>query len=267
MLRKLLKYEFKATGRLIGVVYLAVLAAAVLTGAIGRLSDTTADNPVAFTIIMLIYIILVIAMLVITIFMIIERFYKNMLQGEGYLMHTLPGPTWMHVASKTISALVWEVLAVAVLILSMILCFLAGGLWKDIFASFDMAELWTAITQYRVSAVLIIVAAVIQIVRITLMFYASMAIGASATRHKIFFSALTFIAILIVINIISTCTNLGFLANMVIVEADTVNSSEAFQAGVWVNRAMLKQIVLDLSSSVVLFGLTNFFLKKKLNLE
>lgn len=100
MLRKLLKYEFKATGRLIGVIYLAVLAAAIVTGIIGRFSDATIDNPIAFMIFVAIYAILIVALIVVTILMIIERFYKNMLTGEGYLMHTLPVPTWMHVGAK-----------------------------------------------------------------------------------------------------------------------------------------------------------------------
>lgn len=47
--------------------------------------------------------------------------------------------------------------------------------------------------------ILTIVAAVIQIVRIILLVYTAMAIGAAAKRHKVFYSVLTFIVILIII--------------------------------------------------------------------
>ena len=144
-----MKYEFKATGRLIGVIYLAVLVAAIVTGIIGRFSDATIDNPIAFMIFVAIYVILIVALIVITVLMIIERFYKNMLTGEGYLMHTLPVPTWMHVASKTISAFVWEIVAIAVLILSLVLCFVSAGIWKEIFSVVYLDEMLEALAQHR----------------------------------------------------------------------------------------------------------------------
>lgn len=41
------------------------------------------------------------ALMIVTIVMVLQRFYKNLLKGEGYLMHTLPVPTWMLVAIKS----------------------------------------------------------------------------------------------------------------------------------------------------------------------
>ena len=47
MLSKLLKYEFKATGRIYGGLYLAILAAAALLGAFFRFPALVSDFPIA----------------------------------------------------------------------------------------------------------------------------------------------------------------------------------------------------------------------------
>ena len=46
MLSKLLKYEFKATGRIYGGLYLAILAAAALLGAFFRFPALASDFPI-----------------------------------------------------------------------------------------------------------------------------------------------------------------------------------------------------------------------------
>jgi hypothetical protein len=269
MLGKLLKYEFKATGHFLGLMYLVVLIVATISGALGRsgMEETIGNDTVCF-IFMMIYVTLIIALIIITLILIIERFYKNLLQGEGYLMHTLPVPTWMHVASKTISAIVWEILGTAVLILSVLLFFTASGTWnyiQDLFNTESWREIWTFLAQYRLAAILFVICVFIQLTRIALMFYASMSIGASATRHKIFFSILSFVVIMIALNVISVVANLGMVADL------TISGDELLTDQSMSNLAMCgilgKQILTDLIYSVVFFLITNYFLKKKLNLE
>lgn len=266
MLGKLLKYEFKATSRFLGLIYLVVLVVAVVTGILGRISDLSLSpkNEIAFGIFAMIYAIMIVAMIIITLFLIVERFYKNMLQGEGYLMHTLPVPTWMHVASKTISAFVWEILAVVVLILSLLLVFTAGGAWKDLLEVFNSVKFWEAVTQNAVLEIVLAISIFVQLIRIVLMFYASMSIGASSTKHKIFFSILAFVIIVIIINVISMVANLGMITNMVI---SVENYSVHFGAGEFLTKVFVKQIIADAVYSVIFFLVTNFFLKRKLNLE
>lgn len=189
-----------------------------------------------------------------------------MLTGEGYLMHTLPVPTWMHVASKTISAFVWEIVAIAVLILSLVLCFVSGGIWKEIFSVVYLDEMLEALAQYRGLILLTVVATFVQLIRIILMFYASMAIGGSSTRHKIAFSVLAFILILIAINIVSTLASAGLVGNFVFgIEVNGADSTITVDQ--CMKQALVHQLIMDLVCSGVLFWLTNFFLKKKLNLE
>jgi predicted small integral membrane protein len=92
-----------------------------------------------------------------------------------------------------------------------------------------------------------------------------MSIGASATRHKIFFSILSFVVIMIALNVISVVANLGMVADL------TISGDELLTDQSMSNLAMCgilgKQILTDLIYSVVFFLITNYFLKKKLNLE
>lgn len=132
MLKKLLKYEFKATARTMGSMYLAMVAAAALLGFTMRMTiqhetkgfgSQGMENffASAMMILMLVYVALVIATVVLTIMQVVQRFYKNLLGGEGYLMNTLPVSTRQLLASKTIAGVVWMAASAVVSVLSMLI--------------------------------------------------------------------------------------------------------------------------------------------------
>lgn len=131
MLTKLLKYEFKATARTMGSMYLAMVAAAALLGFTTRMTIQRETEGFgsqgmenfftsAALILMLVYVALVIATIVLTIMQVVQRFYKNLLGGEGYLMNTLPVSTRQLLASKTIAGVVWMAASAVVSVLSML---------------------------------------------------------------------------------------------------------------------------------------------------
>src|SRR5699024_1205776 len=127
MLGKLLKYEFKSTGRLFGVIYLLIMILSLMIGLLGRRYMTISVaiwnhdgiRLAALAILIVAYFVMLVAMVVVTFVVILQRFYKNLLEGEGYLMHTLPVPTWMLVASKLIAAVIWDILGFVIIILSL----------------------------------------------------------------------------------------------------------------------------------------------------
>lgn len=266
MLGKLLKYEFKSTARLLGVIYLAVLAVAAIAGLVGGISmrrSVAGDdftNTLGMAILVLVYVILVVAMIVVSLILILERFYNNLLKGEGYLMHTLPVPTWMHVAAKTISAVVWYALAAAVLFLSLILALACSGSWQIAWSAIRWTSLFDAIADKKAWIILLIACALVQMIRVTLMFYLSMAIGGCATRHKIFYSGLAFICLLVIIGILGLVGNINLLFGNGV---QLLDNSTGLPAGGLLGR----QIITDLIYSGIFFWLTQFILKRKLNLE
>lgn len=217
-------------------------------------------------------------LMIVTVVMILQRFYKNLLKGEGYLMHTLPVPTWMLVASKTISSLIWVLLSIITLIVSVFVLVLtsvagSGNLFALDWCSLPWGDFFKFFQESAGEIILTIVAAVIQIVRIILLVYTAMAIGAAAKRHKVFYSVLTFIVILIIIAIIGTLTNFNLI--------EMLNGSMAVDnAGIGVHadagkgmvvagyvKLLAGQCITDAIYSVIFFFVTTWFLKNKLNLE
>ena len=126
MLSKLLKYEFKATCRIYGGLYLAILAAAALLGAFFRFPALVSDFPIV--VVTIVYLMLCVAIAVITALTIIQRFTRNLLGREGYLMHTLPVTPAQLILSKLISSMVWLLCSILVIALSLGVFFLCGML-------------------------------------------------------------------------------------------------------------------------------------------
>ena len=262
MLGKLVKYELKSSGRLLTLMYAAILVVALIGGIMLR-GSAVVGKELPLIILFLIYLILVVAMMIITLVVIVGRFFKSLLSQEGYLMHTLPVPTWNHVLCKTLTALIWIVLAVIVLFVSgAIFLFVSGAIFlfgagaaRDMFAALDLTGLRNVLSQNAVMITLFLVVMIVQLVRMVLQAYVSMAVGATANKHKIFFSFLVFVIIVIVLNIVTAVIALGSLAN---------NMSILTFTGY---ETLIYQLIFDGVLTVVFFAVTTLFLRKKLNLE
>ena len=87
MLGKLIKYEFNANSRTFLPMYIAL----ILVAAVNRvLRVTMSEANLAFGISIMLLVGLFMALGIITLVVIIQRFNKNLLGDEGYLMFTLP---------------------------------------------------------------------------------------------------------------------------------------------------------------------------------
>ena len=114
MLKKLLKYEFRATARTYGGLYLALLAVSVLFGAslLGWNVTNSDAYSTAVGLLSLAYTAVLIGTAVVTVMTIVQRFYRNLLGREGYLMHTLPVTEAQLVGAKLISGTVWSLCSI-----------------------------------------------------------------------------------------------------------------------------------------------------------
>ena len=148
MLKKLLKYEFRATARTYGGMYLALLAASVLFGgSVWRWNSTNSDAYSALVgLLSLVYTAVIIGTVVVTIMTIVQRFYRNLLGREGYLMHTLPVTETQLVTSKLISSTVWSLCSILAACLSF------GILAVMMMADMDLLEqlprMWSGIREH-----------------------------------------------------------------------------------------------------------------------
>ena len=110
MLKQLLKYEFKATKRLYFGLYLALALLSVVLGVSFRQENARVDNTNfgrLKVILMVLYLSVIFAIAVLCFVSTVQRFYKNLLGREGYLMHTLPVTETQLILSKLLTSMVW----------------------------------------------------------------------------------------------------------------------------------------------------------------
>ena len=116
MFYKLCKYEFKSIIRTLGPIYLAVIAISIVNMFMGVGSmtngyyDTLLNNfnfgksllNLVQMVSIFAYFGVMVALSVLTLIVIIQRFYKGLLCDEGYLMFTLPVKPWMLILQKVL---------------------------------------------------------------------------------------------------------------------------------------------------------------------
>ena len=138
MLRKLIKYEFKATGRSMLPMYLALLVLSIINKIFWVLGGVNnfiiADSFLGFisAVSIFLYILVFIVAMVITLIVIIQRFYKNLLRDEGYLMNTLPVTAVMNIASKLITAIIWLVICGVIAVVSILILAYSPDLLREV---------------------------------------------------------------------------------------------------------------------------------------
>lgn len=201
MLGKLIKYDLKAGQRFFLPVYTMMMVLAVLIGLTSRWQGTNAVMSYVFNVAMIFYAFLVTAAVVLTIYLLVERFYHNLLGNEGYLMFALPVSTAMHILAKIITAVLWILLGVIVVGVSGMIvgCLAATTFDIQMFLS-DVAKFFT---EYHfdgsvfLNLLNIVIFSVLVLIEIVTELYASIAVGHLWSAHRILGSVLAFTAFIV----------------------------------------------------------------------
>lgn len=126
MLGTLLKYDFREIGRKMGPLYGALAAIPIVTGmlfAIRGSKVSTANDPLSAIIIimMLAWLVLFVAIGVVTLVLVARNFHDTVFGSRGYLTNVLPARAVDHVAGKTINGIIWTVLTALMSIIAVAL--------------------------------------------------------------------------------------------------------------------------------------------------
>ena len=119
MLGKLLKHEFRATSRVLPVLYGISALSVLLCFLFHRLHIDLLTGTTG-----IISIVGLVAVMLLTIVLIISRYYKSMYSNEGYLSGTLPVSNNMMIFSKALVAFVWVALS-ALICLFLLIAFVS----------------------------------------------------------------------------------------------------------------------------------------------
>lgn len=202
MLGKLMKYEMQAMGRAFLPLYGALLAIALINRVLSAL-NLSLPLAIGGTL----YGLLIGAICVLTLVLTLQRFRKNLLGDEGYLMFTLPVSVDSLIMSKLLAAFIWSMLSMVVLGIS-VLVISAGHI------NFNISWIPEAIAHLKAeTGVTNLDLTLFTIEGIALMFfmsagsiatfYACISLSMLVNRRRGLFSFGAYVALFIVWNIIS----------------------------------------------------------------
>ena len=268
MLGKLLKYELKATSRVFIPLYIAILVVSIVNGLSLNLEILNIQG-LATIVLMCLFI----SLFVITIVVTIQRFNKNLLKDEGYLMFTLPVSSKHLVLSKYLTSLIWTFLSFVVAFLSFTIIFMIPTYKYFEFSYFinefnllfsNMLNL-NILGQFIKIILLMIISYTIFIFNV----YLALSVGQLPIFNR-FRNVSSFIGFLVINLLISYAQNIVSLfvndASVNIEAIDNINYAINSVASI-VSKGLNIAIVINIIIILVLFFATTYILDKKLNLE
>lgn len=268
MLGKLMKYEFKACGRVFFPLYIGILFLAVANGVSmgsalkdedGFMLDTNALNTQA--ILTMVLVALFVALFVITIVLTIQRFKKNLLDDEGYLMFTLPVKSSSLILSKFLVALIYAIISGVVALLAFMIIGIIGGdiSLAEIFNAFSLQDMFVEGSEFIVYMIL---GLLISYSIFVLTIYLALSVGQlpKLSKHRVAAGVILFFVINLIVSNIQHFVRSNLLGGVTEIEL-TNNITVSSYAYLSVD------LIISIVIGLVLFLLTNWILNKKLNLE
>ena len=204
MLGKLLKNEFKTTYKTMLVIYIVTIVTTLgfcLFGVRQFYSyswNTPANETlrrilgvlgVTFTIA---YVIIVIALVILTYVLMCERFYKSMYSEQGYLTHTLPVSPLSNLNARLITSVVWLFVSGIILCISILLIGISISpqeFWEDLrsfsYNVFDAACVYSTGYHFPVFALILLLLILAACANALLLVFAALSLGQLANLHKL----------------------------------------------------------------------------------
>jgi len=278
MLGKLIKYEFKSTAKWFLVMYAALIIITIFNKLTIILNNN--NNPIidlATVLLTLTYVLTIFSSYVITIVLIIARFYKTMVTDEGYLTHTLPVKTISHVNSKLIVSIIWFILSVLVMIASIMILGAGDGLmafFNAIGDLFSSAAKDGFLGDLITTLLIVIFVLLVTLIYNILSYYCAIALGSLFTKHKLAGAIGMYFVIYFIMQIFGLIFSIflfrfdmnNAMANFIFNGAGEVISglTEGFSG---LNFMLISSGIYSLVFAAIFYIITNVILSKKLNLD
>ncbi|MGI6182275.1 MAG: hypothetical protein ACOYIE_09400 [Agathobaculum sp.] len=267
---KLLKYEWKACARICLPLYGGVLLLSLINNLMMAEPAQQLLYGIPTMLVSMLYFGVMVAVLVVTTVILIQRFYKSLLGDEGYLMFTLPVTVSQHIWSKALVALVMSVLSMLAAVLSISL--MAGGLgemfeWIAAFFKSFVSAFTTDVNTvlYTLEGILWLLLLGVSGV---LFIYLCMALGHLAKKHRVLMAVVWYFVL---------TTAMQFVLMLVLMGAGNLPfdtfwvAVTDFLRGIGptasIHLGMVVLCVVTAAAGTAFFAGTRFILKNRLNLE
>ena len=267
MLRKLMKHEFYATGR----IFLPLFAALAVVGIINRLLMNLPSNTPMIVSTALSGI-LISGIVVVSIILTLQRFNKNLLSNEGYLMMTLPVSADSLILSKMFVSAIWLAASFAVVAGASVIMFMSDSVLPNIseILKFLSDMFMKNPVFYAGYAITLLVMIIMTMFSGILTLYACMSLGMLVNKRRWLMSVGAFIAINAAQQMIMKPINF-FVANSSISNSEY---SSMFAFNISANNisfqelgSLLFNLALTTAGCAALYLITRYMLKNRLNLQ
>ena len=289
MLKQLLKYEFKATKRLYFGLYLALALLSVVLGVSFRQENARFDNTNfgrLEVILMVLYLSVIFAIAVLCFVSTVQRFYKNLLGREGYLMHTLPVTETQLILSKLLTSMVWVLCSGLVGIVCITVMVSIGVIDSETFGMVDWnswKQLWQMLyeeigPEFWVAMAWTILINLARLASLILCVYAACMIAHQFPKHVMVAGILAFIGLNIVENQIDKLlgtnhVNLFMDITYRVADVNVTGVTYGMTPMRWLTAALGTDVgylfcfAVTAAIAAAYFFLTRWLMKNKLNLE
>ena len=274
MLRKLMKHELRATVRVMGpMLGLTLLSAVGGDIAVYHLveSDAAVLNLIGVLLLMA-FVVAIAGAFIVSFVLMIQRFYKNLLRDEGYLMMTLPVTVHQHVLSKLFVSILWAAATTVTAMLAMFILVFELEFVDLIF--YDLGQLFAQLefsglqlVDYAGHAVVLVLEMILLLIAtdvcLCLQLYAAMAVGHSFTSHKGLLSFAAYAGFCIAWNIVQNAAM--YLLGVISPEGIQLGLSVSPFSAAHINLCAL--IVCTMIPAAICYAIATYFLKNRLNLD
>lgn len=275
MFGKLFKHDFKSTAKVMLLFYAALILLSVISSVslhfvpnlqfVPYIEDEMAGNfhfasgdggtvfwKISSILLFLLLYFMIIAVSIATVVYSVSRFKNTVLGPEGYLTHTLPVKTRDIIISKTANAIVWQafsVIAVLVAILIIVVSVPGGSSSPEVSETVSDEELTKDLIIVGETFALLFVGSVCFYLQV----FASMSMGFSSNRYRMFKSVVIFVLIYWLES---------FIFTLLLASDIAVHSSQEKTISL-----LFIFILIFILLAVIFYFITHRFLTKKLNLQ
>lgn len=263
MLKNLFKYEFKALLRRLIPFYFGILAVAVFSKLTMILEQNNTNDSIFINTIfassIILYIMGIIAMFVLSLAIIVSRFYKHLFTGEGYLSFSLPVTANQHLICKLVTSVVLMFIGVVVTLASVCIVlagnFDFGEIFRFISATFVQLKEYVGVGNLIAFIILFVVNIIAWSIMEILMIYCAIALGQNF-KSRVGGAIISFIILYAISQVINTVALLAGL---------TLNYIENGNLIIYI--VLIGLLLLSLVYCTAYYLVTKHMMTKKLNLE
>ncbi len=269
MVKKLFKHEIRSYLRVVLPVYGILLAVAALARVIQFFeNDSTVYSIISGSSIFA-YVVGLIAAFGMTLVLGVVRYYRNMFTAEGYLTLTLPVTPTQHVLVKVLTATLFQMVTVIVMLLSAAVI-MAGDVFTEVVKAgvylldWLAANMEVALWPYVLEAVVLLL--VVSLMGF-LLYYACISIGQQARKNRVLAAVGAYFGYYLITQVIGTIELVVF---MLIQDTQLMQDILDFigeHPYATAHIALCGFTVLSLLMAMVYFLICRWVLRRRLNLE